>query len=362
MRLSHDPQIRRRVALFAALSTLVLLTVVLSLLLVRLIDEERGRLAEITQRGAACEDPRTARVVPAKVEHQGAPASEPRGADAYIARGTDVRPLMKLRLDRLRPKAERIDTVRFGDHEVLPADAVHVVSLWAPWCTPCKHLLPRLREMFVRRAGDWRTTVGFIPIQVRDATSPEQSYATFGGLMPDSRARLADRSQNDDLVEILRDPSRALYTGNLPITMVLDCNRRVRWAKEGALTPSDEQDLERRLDTFVEELRTGDPRCKQQWCGNGRCESGEQGRCDDDCEPVVAAPVAPVVCPAECLKCDEKGSCLVRATGPARCGNRRCERGENSDSCCLDCGCKAPFTCRENTDDRHVCLPPPLLP
>jgi len=363
MTLSNDPRIRRRIALFAAMMTLVLLAVSLSLLLVRLIDEEHDRLADVMQLRTSCESPRPPRAAPQVAEYQGPPASEPRGADAYIPQGTDILPLMRLRLDRMRSKGEGIDTVRLGDHEVLPADSVHVVSLWAPWCIPCKHLLPQLREMFGRRGGDWRTTVGFIPIQVLEATSPELSYASYGALMPATRAFLADRSENGDLVELLRHPSRALYNnGDLPVTMVLDCNRRVRWAKQGLLTPDNQQDLERRVDLLVEELRTSDPRCKQKWCGNGRCESGEQGRCEEDCEPIRPAPTPPIVCPADCKECDAKGSCLVRVTAPARCGNHRCERGENSETCCLDCRCKSPFSCRENTDDRHVCLPPPMLP
>jgi hypothetical protein len=360
VRRSPDPRVRRRLALFSALAMLVLLTTALSLLLVRSIDAERARLAEATRVRATCRRPPEA-PEPPSVAPPGAPPSEPRGADAYIARGTDILPVMRLRLERVRPQAEGVDTVRFGDHEVLPADAVHVVSLWAPWCAPCKHLLPRLREMFVRRGGGWGTSVGFLPVQVRDATSPAQAYAAFGALMPGGRARLADRSQREDFVELLRAPGRGLYTGSLPLTLVLDCNRRVRWVKEGALSPVDERDLERRIDEFVEELRSDDPRCKQRWCGNGRCEPGEQDRCDD-CEPARVVP-PPVVCPRDCLKCDPRGSCLVRAAaGPARCGNGRCEPGESPTRCCRDCPCKSPFSCRKNADRRHVCLPPPLLP
>jgi thiol-disulfide isomerase/thioredoxin len=356
------PELRRRVALFAAFALLVVLTLALSLLLSRLIAAEQHRLAQIDDLRRTCEEaarPLTA----APASPADVPVSEPRGADAYLPRGADITPAMRLRLERLGEGSGQIDHVRLGAHEVLAPDSVHVLGLWAPWCGPCKHLLPRLREMFGRRAADWGGSVAFVPIQVRDGSSPEQSYATFGPLMPDARARLADRSRDDDLVELLREPHRALYTGNLPLTMLLDCNRRIRWAKEGTLTPAQEEDLERRIDEILAELRTGDPRCKQRWCGNGRCEPGESGRCEEDCEPaLLVQPLPPAPCPADCLQCDERGRCLARQTGPARCGNGRCEPGENRDNCCRDCPCRSPFTCRLNADSRHVCVPPLLGP
>jgi len=73
MTLSNDPRIRRRIALFAAMMTLVLLAVSLSLLLVRLIDEEHDRLADVMQLRTSCESPRPPRAAPQVAEYQGPP-------------------------------------------------------------------------------------------------------------------------------------------------------------------------------------------------------------------------------------------------------------------------------------------------
>jgi thiol-disulfide isomerase/thioredoxin len=366
----RDPRTTRRVAVFVALLVVVCASTVMSALLLRLTRAEQDELARVAAARRACEaEPATAPVAaPAPVVRAaGPPASQPQSTTAYIPRGTEIQPAMRLMLERVVPDDGGAAQVRLGAKEVLPPTRVHVLSLWAPWCGPCKHLLPRLRAMFERRAADWQAEVDFVPIQVDDASSPEQSYATFRHLMPDSPAQLADRSRDGDLMAVLRAPSRALYRGNLPLTMLLDCNRRVRWAREGAFGPADERDLEKWIDEFAGQLRRGDAECRERWCGNGRCEPGEQDSCEDDCgpPPPVATPpptTAPAVpCPADCLTCDELGRCIARrATVAATCGNGRCERGETSASCCLDCLCRAPLVCRANIQGRMVCAPRPL--
>lgn len=353
----HDPRARRRIALFLALVALAGLTIVLSLLLLRALERERHELERLGLLARTCElaqepDPVPA---PAAPDPEVAPQSQPLGASAYIELGADIQPLMRLELDHVRTDG-RLDEVRLGHPAVLPPTSIHLISLWAPWCTPCKTLLPRLRDLMARRR-DWARAVDFVPIQVLDATSPVEAFAAIAPLMPPTRAPLADRSQDAALVTLLRDPSRALYSGNLPTTLLLDCNRRVRWAREGDLTPDDVADLERYIDRFTDQLRFEHPECKRRWCGNGRCEPGESTRCEDDCGPPPAPP--PKTCPSDCLQCDEQLNCLARAT-TSGCGNRVCEAGENRRNCCLDCGCRAPLACLPNVEKRLVCGPKPL--
>jgi hypothetical protein len=350
----RDPRTRRRLALFVVLVALAGLTIGLSLILLYAISLEQDELRRIDADSrrcvlAAAPPPPT---VPAPGEP---PRSQPRGTSAYIPLGTDIVALMRLELERLRPDG-RLERVRLGAPGVLPPTSVHLVTLWAPWCAPCKQLLPALRDMLARRA-DWGRAVDFVPIQVLDATWPGEAYAGIAGLLPPTRVPLADRSQDNRLVELLRDPGRALYTGDLPTTLLLDCNRRVRWAKDGALTPADAEDLERWISRLSDQIRYREPECQQTWCGNGRCEPGEALRCEDDCGP--PPPPQPPPCPADCLQCDDQGRCLAReaATG---CGDRRCDPGETTINCCVDCGCKGHNVCRPNVEKRMVCGPKPL--
>ncbi|MBZ5709410.1 hypothetical protein K7C98_09075 [Nannocystis pusilla] len=299
---------------------------------------------------------------------------------------------MHLRLERVRQNAPA-GTVRFGSSEVLSPRSVHVISLWAPWCVACKEVLPDLRELFERRGASWGDSVRFLPVQVLDPTAPEDAIRTWGPLMPASAVQLADRSLADSFVAALRDDSRRLYQGTLPVTLALDCNRRVRWARIGVPGEAELKELEDWLDTFRAEMTDGDPRCRQVWCGNGRCEAGESGRCEEDCgTPAETAPserpvsgptevavgpneIVPDVpvthaskrakpCPQECSRCDEKGRCLTMwagseppATSTTVCGDGRCERGEDTKTCCRDCGCTGSLQCRRGEDGQDVCAP-----
>ncbi|MBZ5715168.1 TlpA family protein disulfide reductase [Nannocystis pusilla] len=387
---------------FALLASVAVLSG-LTLVLAWRIAEQAAALEQLRDRAASC--PAPAQVSsPQLVEIEAAPPpppSEPLGSGSYVAAGVDIGPLMRLRLERVRQGAPA-GTVRFGSSEVLSPKAVHVLSLWAPWCVACKEVLPDLRALFARRGASWGEAVRFLPVQVLDPTAPEDAIRTWGPLMPPSAVQLADRSLADSFVAALRDDSRRLYQGTLPVTLALDCNRRVRWARIGVPTDAEMKELEDWLDTFRAEMAEGDSRCRQIWCGNGRCEAGEAGRCEEDCgspaetapserpvtgptEVAVAAPLEPPAavgpeapktspkpraCPRECPRCDAKGRCLTlwdgpeapAAAPPTGCGDGNCDAGEDASSCCRDCGCKPPLQCRRGADERDVCLPPRLWP
>ncbi|WAS99323.1 TlpA family protein disulfide reductase [Nannocystis punicea] len=374
----------------------------LTLVLTWRLAAQTEALAELRERAASCpvREP-TSSEPRIEVEAVPPPPSAPLGSGAYVAAGVDVAPLMRLRLERVR-HGSPAGTVRFGAADVLSPRAVHVLSLWAPWCVACKEVLPDLRELFARRGASWGDAVRFLPVQVLDPTAPEDAIRIWGPLMPPSAVQLADRSLADSFIAALRDESRRLYQGTLPVTLAFDCNRRVRWARIGVPSPAELKELEEWLDTFRAELKDGDPRCRQVWCGNGRCENGEAGRCEEDCgtpaeaaapserpvtgpiEVAVAAPsdVAatptgpaktapkPRECPSECPRCDAKGRCLTLWDGPpatvpipaSGCGDGKCDAGEDSSTCCRDCGCKPPLQCRRGQGEQDVCLPPRLWP
>lgn len=371
--LRYDRQTRRRVALFALVAALTIVMTALSLALMVSIASEQAKLQRIAEIHRTCDV-----ATPAPEDE---PTNQLSGAGAYRERGTDITPAMRLELERYDPVTTRTDTVRLGSPDLLRPGQLHVLVLWAPWCRPCKILFPQLRDIFVRRA-DWRASVGLLPVQVRDATAPAMSYGQIAHLLPERRANVADRSLDDGLTELLR--ARNLYHGSLPVTLVIDCNRRVRWSHEGTLTPSDKQDFEQRIDQFIAELHDG-ASCKRQWCGNGRCEPGEHERCGIDCEPAalppepaapveVSAPPAPAprssprvskpekACPKDCPRCTPGGKCITKdpPRDPALCGNARCERGESSTNCCKDCPCAEPLVCRVESPSRQFCAPKPL--
>ncbi|PCC69905.1 hypothetical protein SAMN02745121_08159 [Nannocystis exedens] len=376
----------------------------LTLVLTWRLEEQTEALKDLRARAASCPAPTSVSPErPVEVEQAAPPPpSAPLGSGSYVSAGVDIGPLMRLRLERVRQGAPA-GTVRFGSSEVLSPRAVHVVGLWAPWCVACKEVLPDLREMFARRSESWGDSVRFLPVQVLDPTAPEDAIRTWGPLMPPSAMQLADRSLADSFVAALRDDSRRLYQGSLPVTLALDCNRRVRWARIGVPGEDEMKELEEWLDTFRAELLEGDSRCRQVWCGNGRCEAGEAGRCEEDCgtpaeaapsERVVSGPtevavvgpseVAPTAtdvakrpakkarpCPQECPRCDDEGRCLTLwgraepppASAPAPgCGDGLCGPGEDSKTCCRDCGCSGALQCRRGEGERDVCLPAKLWP
>lgn len=215
---------------------------------------------------------------------------------------------------------------RLGDLSVLAPDTLHVVNLWAPWCRPCQEELPGLKAMLSRRAADWSEDVAFVPIKVLDSDNPTLAYAQIADIAPSSRVRLADRSLNDALIRELRgDPSRTLYRGALPVSFVLDCDRRVRWAHFRPLSAEALRDLEATLDRLLaEQQRPG--ACQRVWCGNGRCDHGESKNCMVDCGapgpgevmpaeraadlPIAVAVEHSPVCPKNCVRCDADGNCL----------------------------------------------------
>jgi hypothetical protein len=213
-----------------------------------------------------------------------------------------------------------------------------------------------------------------------------KAYRDLEGSMPPAPVKLADRGLKDPLATALAaDEQLKLFRGNLPVTLVLDCNRRVRWAQFDQLTSADFKELEVYIDRFRAELedRSEGSWCTQEWRGNGRCEGrentpGPQSSVEDCGElkrrpgdPVVAPPVEvvppPLVeCPAEMIrtadgKCKRKLRGKVVATDPgkavrpATCGNGVCDAGENRSTCCLDCPCEAPLVCRTGADERPMC-------
>ncbi|MEZ4430418.1 MAG: hypothetical protein R3A51_22295, partial [Nannocystaceae bacterium] len=156
----------------------------------------------------------------------------------------------------------------------------------------------------------------------------------------------------------------------LPVTLVLGCQRRVRWVRFGAITAEDEAALKETVDELVAELTT--PRCQRivdrsprvraptpaivepdvgPRCGDGRCDRGEQDRCPADCATCGDGSCerergeTPASCPQDCRRLATSTVC----EGDECCGDGRCEpaRGEDCRACAADCGCGSLERCQE---------------
>lgn len=166
--------------------------------------------------------------------------------------------------------------VTLGD--VLPRDRIALVNLWAPWCGPCNDEFPVLQKFFSARSD-----VAFVPVLLSTDMPDPKDYVSK---MPRFEVFLSD--YRGDLERELKD--RQLYRDELPVTFLVGCRRKVRWAHFGRLTEKDLISIENELNALNAELGT------------------------EACAP----PLPPL-------------------TGPAECRNGVCEQAEGRDTCCWDC-------------------------
>jgi len=313
------------------------------------------------------------------------PQDTPR--DGYFGdKGTDIRPALKLTLETVRSGQEaysKLLSLPFYSPEVLPARTIHVVNLWATWCEPCRDEMPDFKAMFARR-NEWAKDVRFLPILLQDSTDPAKAYSEIARIMPSASIMLADRAMGNPLATALAsDANRVLFRNALPVTLVLDCNRRVRWGHFAQLNEVDIKDLERVVDQLRAELDDHSPGawCSEEWPGNGRCEGkestaaghviedcGELKRRTPDSEPVaeLVPSISPDTCP-EGSELQPDGRCkrklrgtfsavkTVKPTQFATCGNGKCDGRDTVQNCCEDC-CEAPLVCRQMGDEPVRCM------
>lgn len=175
------------------------------------------------------------------------------------------------------------------------AGAVHLVNLWQLSCPGCLREFPLLGRALERADG-----VRFLPVDDSGIRVPVGDYRTAQSRhdMPGPDLALIDRGP--DGARLL--PAVAPLVGDNPVvypfTFVLDCEKKLRWWKLGALAES-EVDA---LSALLVHLRTDDacradaPRptvCRERRPAVGRRELQRREKTPDPAPPPAAPDVPP---------------------------------------------------------------------
>lgn len=102
--------------------------------------------------------------------------------------------------------------------------SVAVVNLWATYCPPCREEFPGFKTL----QRGWGEQVRFVPIQLGD-DDPGDLVA----VMPESTRSLVDTTSAGVVQSILVNSGLISKNPPIPITLLLDCKRRLRWIQIG---------------------------------------------------------------------------------------------------------------------------------
>ena len=225
--------------------------------------------------------------------------------------------------------------------QAIEAKRVTVINLWATWCTPCKAELPEFARMFAENR--WGADVRFLPLMVRDPVDARAAHRQVAGLMPPFKNFLVDRDLDVNPLAGLIAAKLLPQELDLPVTLLVDCQRRVRKVYRHALTTPEE----------FAELAAEIKRLRQQ-LSRRYCDTTP----DPDPTPAIQTPTPPpqaaVPTPGK-----RKPDPITPATagGGPDCGDKVCDRKRGETCLCKqDCPCARDESCQARDHDM-VCLP-----
>lgn len=231
--------------------------------------------------------------------------------------------------------------VQLGSSDVLPPRAVTIVNLWATWCGPCVNELPGLKRLFDAQQPTWGDKVRFLPIMTEDQTSTDAALRDIAPKMPPHKHFLVEMGDFTQPLERV-----GLWSDKLPVTLVVGCRQKVRWAHFGELLPADMDAMKGVVDGLIDKL--DGPECRAPIaCGDGNCNGLENKvTCAADCAQDV------VICGDHVCDEGEASECPK----DCQCGNGKCDAGESYRTCSKDCrkmcprdmSCPAPYSCEKN--------------
>jgi len=236
-------------------------------------------------------------------------------------RGTEATHLLGTQLERVLA-GEESDHVYLDD--VILEQKITVLNLWATYCKPCKRELPELKRMFDN--ASWGDKARFVSVHA-PTDEHHAAYDEYAPRMPSRENFLVEIEAGNISGALQQDGTTDKAA--LPLTVVLDCRREIRFNHVGELSGADFQALRPLIDELVAEIDT--PFCAQPPAETPKIvrrkrkveladESTTSGGEELQPEPAKAGP---------------------------RCGDGRCNGRETCDSCATDCAC----------DDTSKCAP-----
>ena len=102
--------------------------------------------------------------------------------------------------------------------------SVGVVNLWATYCAPCRNEFPGFRRL----QQGWGNQVRFVPIQLGN-----DDPGDLATVMPESPSPLVDTTAAGVVQSVLVKSGLLPPDPPIPITLLLDCKRRLRWIQIG---------------------------------------------------------------------------------------------------------------------------------
>lgn len=219
---------------------------------------------------------------------------------------------------------------------------VNVINLWATWCTPCRQEMPALGRILKGHKNVQLTT-----LRVQDSTSWDPSI-------------LADLPSNTRYFDEPSTISRALRAlgplgRSLPITLVVDCHQKLYWHHTGELTAENLAQLEEKLNALQNDDTLTSTRCPVVSAPRPKDNRADEvtGDATDD---TTGAAEATGTTTDDRPSGETRGEYL-RPGSTSTCGDGRCRKGENCNTCPDECGCSKGYHCTATERDEWQCEP-----